>query len=297
MPLCLPSGEIQYTMFYITLLDVSCLVVLGHSWLTHYNLLIDWVLGSITFQPPKETESLVLPELVTPVSLTLKPPSSAPNIALVDAVVFTWAAKLTFKSSSYSSWLQLQQTPILLWSTWGTSFLSTTNLGMFLIKLVLTPCLLINHMIWRLNLKKELFLHLVQSICYLHTNSLQTLHKFIDKHLAYSFIHPMCSPCGAPILFIKKKDGSLQLCVNFQGFNRFMKKDCYTLPHISDLLDSPQKALPKLISSTLTVLSRFRKVMSGKLLCAMASVCRTNIDPRGIIVFWNQKGWDKSRYG
>ena len=71
---------------------------------------------------------------------------------------------------------------------------------------------------------------------------LWTLREFIDEHLAYSFIHPTRSPCGAPLLFIKKKDGSLRLCVNFQGLNRITKKDQYPLPRISDLLDSPQKA-------------------------------------------------------
>ena len=38
---------------------------------------------------------------------------------------------------------------------------------------------------------------------------LRTLREFIDEHLAYGFIRPTSSPCGAPVLFIKKKDGSL----------------------------------------------------------------------------------------
>jgi Reverse transcriptase (RNA-dependent DNA polymerase) len=46
--------------------------------------------------------------------------------------------------------------------------------------------------------------------------------------------------CSGP--FIKKKDGSLRLCVDFWGLNKISKKDRYPLPHISDLLDSPQKA-------------------------------------------------------
>ena len=49
------------------------------------------------------------------------------------------------------------------------------------------------------------------------------------------FICPSHSLGGAPVLFICKKDGSLSLCVDFHGLNKITKKDCYPLPHISDL--------------------------------------------------------------
>ena len=55
------------------------------------------------------------------------------------------------------------------------------------------------------------------------------------------FIHPSCSLGGAPVLFIRKKDGSLHLCIDFRGLNKIMKKDHYPLPCISDLLNSPCK--------------------------------------------------------
>ena len=44
------------------------------------------------------------------------------------------------------------------------------------------------------------------------------------------------------MLFIRKKDGSLQLCVDFHALNKVTKKDCYPLPLILDLLDAPRKA-------------------------------------------------------
>jgi hypothetical protein len=73
----------------------------------------------------------------------------------------------------------------------------------------------------------------------LSPSELEALRKFPDENLANSIIHPSSSMHGAPIIFIKKKDGSLRLCVDFRGLNKSMKKDHYPLPLISDLLDLP----------------------------------------------------------
>lgn len=70
----------------------------------------------------------------------------------------------------------------------------------------------------------------------------QTLKEFIDEHLGLGFIQSSKLPHGAPILFVKKKDGSLRLCVDYRGLNCVPKKDHYPLPLITDLLDTPQKA-------------------------------------------------------
>ena len=57
-----------------------------------------------------------------------------------------------------------------------------------------------------------------------------------------SFIRQSSSPHAAPVLVVQKKDGSLCLCVNFQGLNKITKKDQYPLPCTSDLLEAPSKA-------------------------------------------------------
>src|SRR5258707_2932283 len=71
---------------------------------------------------------------------------------------------------------------------------------------------------------------------------LTALWEFLEEHTRSGFIHPSKSPWGSPILFIKKKDGSLRLCMDFHTLNRVTEKDHYPLPLISDLLTSPTPA-------------------------------------------------------
>jgi len=70
----------------------------------------------------------------------------------------------------------------------------------------------------------------------------EALKEFIEKNLNTDFIWPTSSPYSALVLFVKKKDSSLCLCVNFYGLNCISKKDLYSLLLISDLLDLPYKA-------------------------------------------------------
>ena len=55
--------------------------------------------------------------------------------------------------------------------------------------------------------------------------------------LAKGFIRPSRSPTGAPIFFVKKKDGSLRPCVDYRDLNEMTVKNRYPLPLISELLD------------------------------------------------------------
>jgi len=66
--------------------------------------------------------------------------------------------------------------------------------------------------------------------------------EFLDENLKNQFIRPSQSSAGAPVLFIKKKDGSLRLAVDYRGLNKITKKDRYPLPLIPDLLDRLRSA-------------------------------------------------------
>jgi len=83
---------------------------------------------------------------------------------------------------------------------------------------------------------------LVGPIYSLSTSEQEALKEFIEENLNTGFIQPTSSPHGAPVLFVKKKDGSLCICVDFCGLNHISKKDRYPLLLISNLLDLPHKA-------------------------------------------------------
>nr|GEX04828.1 reverse transcriptase domain-containing protein [Tanacetum cinerariifolium] len=54
------------------------------------------------------------------------------------------------------------------------------------------------------------------------------------------FIRPSSSPWGAPILFVKKKDGSFRMCIDYRGLNKLTIKNRYPLPRIENLFDQLQ---------------------------------------------------------
>ncbi|GJR29976.1 putative reverse transcriptase domain-containing protein [Tanacetum coccineum] len=51
------------------------------------------------------------------------------------------------------------------------------------------------------------------------------------------FIRPSSSPWGAPLLFVKKKDGSFRMCIDYRELNKLTDKNRYPLPRIDDLFD------------------------------------------------------------
>ncbi|KAI3797918.1 hypothetical protein L1987_33182 [Smallanthus sonchifolius] len=62
------------------------------------------------------------------------------------------------------------------------------------------------------------------------------LQELSDK----GFIRPSHSPWGAPVLFVKKKDGSFRMCIDYRELNKLTIKNRYPLPRIDDLFDQLQ---------------------------------------------------------
>jgi len=76
----------------------------------------------------------------------------------------------------------------------------------------------------RIDLEKD-FHPPVGTIYLLSKFEQKALKEFINKNLTNGFIRSMSLPHGALVLFVKKKDGSLRLCVDFRKLNKITKKD------------------------------------------------------------------------
>ena len=71
---------------------------------------------------------------------------------------------------------------------------------------------------------------------------LTELKKQLAELSAAGFIRPSKSPFGAPILFVKKKDGSMRMCVDYRALNNVTIKNSYPLPRVDELFDRLQGA-------------------------------------------------------
>ncbi|GJY62195.1 putative reverse transcriptase domain-containing protein [Tanacetum coccineum] len=73
-------------------------------------------------------------------------------------------------------------------------------------------------------------------------SEMQELSKQLQELQDKGFIRPSHSPWGAPVLFVKKKDGSFRMCIDYRELNKLTIKNRYPLPRIDDLFDQLQGA-------------------------------------------------------
>ena len=72
---------------------------------------------------------------------------------------------------------------------------------------------------------------------------LAEMRKQLIELLDASYIQPSKAPYGAPVLFKKKQDGSLWMCVDYRALNKVTVKNKYPVPLIQDLFEKLSKAV------------------------------------------------------
>src|SRR5258706_2472025 len=228
MPIPFSTGEMHHLELFVTSLDENYSLILGYDWLAQHNPSIDWMETKIMFREPKnpkeklasgEKIDIHMVSTLTMTKLCKDPGTPAFVISMADLIPSQVTATDTLDSilAEYCNFRDV---------------FSGEKVG------TLTP-----HRPYDLQINVEEGAKPIHRPIYsLSPPELAALQEFLEEHTRSGFICPSKSPWGSPILFVKKKDGSLRLCVDFCTLNRVMEKDCYPLPLISDLLMSPAPA-------------------------------------------------------
>src|SRR5260221_1960875 len=228
MPITFSTGETHHLEFFITNLDENYSLVLGYDWLAQHNLNIDWTETKIMFREPKNPKK--------------EPASSGKiDICMVSTVMMTKLCKDLGTPTFVISMTDLNPSQVIATKILDSILAKYHEFcDIFSGEKAGTLAL---HRPYDLQINVEEGVKPIHGSIYsLSPPELMALQEFLKEHTRNGFIQPSKSPWGSPVLFIKKKDGSLCLCVDFCALNRVMEKDCYPLPLISDLLTSPAPA-------------------------------------------------------
>ena len=171
--------------------------------------------------------------------------SEWPNIAIIDVAAFLYISKLlgshTFELCLH--FLDIQTNSAKLAEASNLSNVSSEYHKFADVSSKTKAETLPSHCSYDLKINlEEGAQSLVSPIYSLSAFEQEALKEFIEENLNIGFIQPISSLHGVPVLFVKKKDSLLHLCVNFCELNHISKKDHYSLLLISNLLDSPFKA-------------------------------------------------------
>ena len=271
LPIQFPCGNICSIRFLVTPLDPSVSAVLGYSWLRQHNPTIDWTTNRIKFRTPMTPESLSTVSMPSvplddapipsatridpdaPISATLRAAIAQVDIRFINAPAFNAATR---RNRLQTSVIQIFDTSEPTATLQAASSVPSDD---ELTELYKTIPLEYHDLIEVFSKQKadtlpkhrpyDLKINLIDDatpplspIYSLSEAEQLALREFLAENLSKGFIKQSKSSCGAPILFVKKKDGSLRLCVNYRGLNHLTHKDRYPLPLIPDLLDRLRSA-------------------------------------------------------
>ena len=231
MPLVFPMGETFSQDFLVAPLDPNCPLVLGHRWLRQHNPLIDWTLGLITFRTsssstmpaPTGSFSPQAKACSTSSSTSVPPDSPPPSIALVNAVAFARACKLPGSRSFTLSLKDIHGFAAAPEAAPDLSAIPEEYRDLADVFSKAKADTLAEHRHYDLKIDLEDGAQPPPGHVYsLSPSELKSLHEFIDEHLSLGFIRPSSSPHGAPVLFIKKKDGSLRVMGCIFGLHTYI---------------------------------------------------------------------------
>ncbi|KAJ9511611.1 hypothetical protein QJQ45_007360 [Haematococcus lacustris] len=222
-------------------------VVLGKPWLTAKNPDIDWPLERITLRHAGVVHTLAAPPSPAPnpsASQLLSPArfrKAARKDAVFVAVLTDSSPPLSPSPAVPSSHTSTSTSPPPAQPQWPPSLppsataLLSEHIEVFPKELPSVhdlPHRSVDHVI-----QLESGTPPNRPVYRMSQEELDELKRQLDELLAKGYIRPSTSPFGSAVLFVRKKDGSLRLCVDYRALNQLTIKNRYPLPRIDDLLD------------------------------------------------------------
>jgi len=205
-------------------------VILGKLWLAEHNPLVDWKLNVLKFHHKGELIQIAAPGIDEGEP---QEPSKSVNatqlrriarkggevylvhVAVIEAEVKTDVAKATaFDHPRYGK--ELQQFKDVFEAPVGDAVQTTVQHYIETEPGAVPPS---------------------RSPYRLGPSELDELKKQLEEYLEKGWIRPSISPYGAPVLFVRKKDGSMRMCIDYRALNKITIKNKYPLPRIDEMLD------------------------------------------------------------
>ncbi len=193
-------------------IDILPEAILGFPWLSKHQPTIAWSENSVSFHSELCLKTCLIKKIsicmVQPTSLELEPTDQLFCCSILPANDNSEISSLPFELQKFSDVFNEENS------------------------MVLPPSRSYDHQI-----------HLKQDakppygpIYALSQDETQALRKYIEENLDKGFINPSNSSVASPVLFVKKKDGSLRLCVDFRKVNALSHPNRYPLPLIGEML-------------------------------------------------------------
>ena len=248
------EGEINFVAVPLK----GCDAIIGMNWLQQFNPHIDWNrrimeflhhgrFCSVTGQPARATNTATESAATATLKSSSHPailnrstsPHSSPPLPLVSAQSVLRSVRRTQVECAVLATIQSHSSAALSSPSPKPDPILTSLLSEFSdvfpseLPAELPPSRSVDH---RIELTQSTPPN-PRSVYRMSPSELDELKKQLDELLASGFIQPSKSPFGAPVLFVKKKDGSMRMCVDYRDLNRITVKNRYPLPRIDELFD------------------------------------------------------------